>query len=303
MLKNPMAELESELRKAIRGTIVVGEPLSRHTSFGIGGPADFWIEPSDLEDLISLMGFLKKERLRWILLGNGTNVLVSDGGFRGVVINLKNLCSLDVRGSSIIAGAGASLQKTLDETVDYALGGFEFAAGIPGSIGGAVITNAGGRDGEIGDVIENAVILNSRMGLKSLPKEELEFSYRNCSLPPEAIVVEVKIGLRNGKKKNIEKKIAEILAYRRLTQPLNLPNAGCIFKNPRGQSAGELIASAGLAGARIGGAEISSQHANFVINRGEARTSDVIALTEMVEKKVFVNSGMRLEREIRVIGE
>ena len=307
-----MAELESQLRKVVRGEIKVGELLSRHTYFRIGGPADFWIEPVDFEDMANLMAFLKKEKLPWIILGNGTNVLVRDTGFRGAVINLKNLAALSVEGSSIIAGAGVPLRKILEETVNSELEGFEFTAGIPGTIGGAVVTNAGGKDGEVGDVIEEVNILNSRMDIESLAKKEPEFTpllsvgvgftYRSSSLPPQAIIVGVKIGLRKGKEENIRKKIAEILKYRKLTQPLDFPSAGCIFKNPHGKSAGELIASAGLAGTRAGDAEISTKHANFIINRGEARAEEVAALIEMVEKEISARFGMKLEREVKVIG-
>lgn len=259
--------------------------MSKHTSFGIGGAADFWIEPVDFEDLANLMAFLREEKLPWIILGNGTNVLVRDTGFRGVVVNLKNLASLSVEGNSVIAGAGVPLQKILEETANSELEGFEFTAGIPGTIGGAVATNAGGKDGEIGDVIEEVSILNY------------------CSLPPETIIVGVKIGLRKGKRENIRKKTVEILKYRKLTQPLNFPSAGCIFKNPHGKSAGELIESTGLAGTRVGDAEISTKHANFIINRGEAKAEEVITLMEMVEQEIFARFGIKLKREVKVIGD
>ena len=298
------------------------EPLDRHTSFGIGGPAAFWIEPVDFEDLVNLMIYLKEEKLSWIILGNGTNVLFSDAGLKGVVINLKNLSSVDVEGNSVVAGAGAPLQEVLERTLDCELEGFEFTAGIPGTIGGAVVMNAGGKDGEIGDIIEDVTVLNSRMEMETLSKEELKFvplqvsqmarekakfltgfTYRNCSLPPEAIIVEVTLGLRKGKKENIKKRISEILKRRKSTQPLNYPSAGCIFKNPHGKSAGELIASTGLAGKRIGDAEISTKHANFIINRGGARAKDVVSLTEMVEQEILGRFGIRLEREVRIIGD
>ncbi len=298
------------------------EPLDRHTSFGIGGPADFWIEPVDFEDLVNLMRYVKEDKLPWIILGNGTNVLFSDAGFKGVVINLKKLSSVDVKGSSVIAGAGAPLQEVLEKTLDCELEGFEFTAGIPGTVGGAVVMNAGGKDGEIGDIIEDVTVLSSRMEMEILSKEELKFvplqvsqmarekaefltgfTYRNCSLPPEAIIVEVTLGLRKGKKENIKKRISEIIKRRKSTQPLNYPSAGCIFKNPHGKSAGELIASSGLAGKRIGDAEISTKHANFIINRGAAKAKEVVSLIKMVEQEVLGRFGIKLEREVGIIGD
>lgn len=315
-------KLKSRLTKVTRGEVTPKEPLDRHTSFGIGGPADFWIEPVDFEDLVNLMRYLKEDKLPWVILGNGTNVLFSDAGFKGVVMNLKTLSSVDVEGSSVIAGAGAPLQEVLEKTLDCELEGFEFTAGIPGTVGGAVVMNAGGKDGEIGDIIEDVTVLNSRMEMETLSREELKFvplqvsqmacekanfltgfTYRNCSLPPEAIIVEVTLRLKKGEKENIKKRISEILKRRESTQPLNYPSAGCIFKNPHGKSAGELIASTGLAGKRIGDAAISTKHANFIINRGAAKAKEVVSLIEMVEQEILGRFGIKLEREVRIIGD
>ena len=308
------------LKNVTRGNVKLKELIAKHTSFGIGGPAEVWIEPLDVEDLTGLITFLKKENLPWIILGNGTNVLVGDSGFSGVVINLKNLASLSVEDNVIAAGAGVSLPKILDAALNMELEGFEFAAGIPGTIGGAVVTNAGGKNGDIGNVIEEitivAVCTGSESGtsdgqsysetipnvdIRALSRSGLKFTYRDCSLPPGTIVVETKIGLKKGKKENIKKKIAEILEYRKLTQPLNSKSAGCIFKNPEGKSAGKLIESAGLAGKRIGDAEISTRHVNFIVNRGKATASDVISLIEVVEAEVLRQYGIKLDREIKVI--
>ena len=306
----------SELERVIKGEVRLKEPLNKHASFRIGGPADFWIEPVDFEDLANLITFLKEERIPWIVFGNGTDMLVKDGGFRGAVINLKNMVPLSVaggvgrgqfpflvEGDIIIAGAGVTLQKILEKVLSLGLAGVEFATGIPGTIGGAVVTNAGGRAGKIGDVVKRITILNSMVERQDVPGENLKFTYRNCHLPPESIIVEVHLQLRMGEKDGIREKISQILDYRRRTQPLNYPSAGCIFKNPDGKSAGELIELAGLAGKQIGDAQVSTKHANFIINRGSAKASDVIALMEMIESEVFKQFSIRLEREVRVIGD
>ena len=304
----PMKRI-TELVEVTRGEVRLKEPMSKHTSFRIGGPADFWIEPVDFEDLSNLIAFLKKKKISWIVFGNGTDVIVKDGGFRGAVINLRQkrgqavfFRSLFFEGDTITAGAGVTLQEILEKAVSFGLAGVEFTAGIPGTIGGAVVTNAGGRAGEISDIVKRITILNSKVEKQDVSGENLKFTYRNCHLPPESIIVEVQLQLREGKKDDIEERISQILDYRRRTQPLNYHSAGCIFKNPDGKSAGELIESAGLAGRQIGDAQVSTKHANFIVNRASAKASDVIALMEMIESEVFKRFSIRLEREVRIVG-
>jgi len=287
----------------MRGDVKFGELLSKHTSFRIGGPADFWVEPMDIEDLSGLLLFLRQEQLPWMIFGNGTNLLVKDGGFRGVVVNLVNFRTVNVKDDCVTAGAGSSLPEILDRATVFELKGFEFTAGIPGTIGGAVVANAGGRSGEIGDIVRGVRVLNSGMNVETVSAKEMNFTYRNCSLPDEVIIIEVEIGLRKGKKENIIGRRNEILEYRRLRQPLDFLSAGCIFKNPDGQSAGELIEKAGLLGERIGGAEISAKHANFIINKSRASAEDVCTLIKMVEGEVFARLGIKLEREVKIVGD
>ena len=304
----PMKRI-TELVEVTRGEVRLKEPMSKHTSFRIGGPADFWIEPVDFEDLANLIAFLKKKKMSWIVFGNGTDVIVKDSGFKGAVINLQKreqavfFRSLFFEGDTITAGAGVTLQEILEKALSLGLAGVEFTAGIPGTIGGAVVTNAGGRAGEISNIVKRITILNSKVEKQDVSDENLKFTYRNCHLPPESIIVEVYLQLRIGKKDDIRERISEILNYRRQTQPLNYYSAGCIFKNPDGKSAGELIESAGLAGRQIGDAQVSTKHANFIINRGSAKASDVIALMEMIESEVFKRFSIRLEREVRIIGD
>lgn len=296
-----MKRLEGRLEGVIRGDVRSQELLARHTSFRIGGPADFWIEPTDLEDLKVLVRFLRANGVAWIILGNGTNVLFADCGFSGVVISLSNFDSLSIKEDCLIAGAGLSLQKLLEKTVGLELGGLEFVAGIPGTVGGAVITNAGGRTGEIGRVVKEITVVDSEVNTESISRTDLGFGYRSCQISRQAIIVEVEVELTKGEKGDIRGRISEVLNDRKDTQPLDYPSAGCIFKNRDGKSAGELIASAGLAGKRIGDAEISTRHANFIINTGKARASDVISLIELVEERLSRRYGIELERELTVI--
>jgi UDP-N-acetylmuramate dehydrogenase len=296
-----MSEVESQLRKVARGGVRSGEPLSRHTSFKIGGPADFWVEPVDVEDLIRLIGFLQQKGVDWTVFGNGTNVLIRDGGFRGAIISLKAFAGLTVEGNCVRAGAGVGMERVLVKAVDLELSGLEFAAGIPGTVGGAVITNAGGRSGEIGGVVRRVRVLDSRLNMRWISERELRFTHRSCCLSPGTVVVEVEIELKSGEAGDIGRRIAGIRNHRRDTQPLESPSAGCIFRNPEGKSAGELIESAGLAGTRIGDAEVSAKHANFIVNAGRAKASDVLVLMEMIEAEVLKRCGIELEREIKVL--
>ena len=297
-----MKTFAAEIKKIMRGEVLPEEPLSRHTSFKIGGSASVWIEPLDAEDMMSVLEFLKGKKVPFLVLGNGTNVLVRDGGFGGILISMKKFSELRVRGNCIAAGAGTGLGKVLEKSLEAELTGLEFAAGIPGTVGGAVVTNAGGRTGEIGGLIRKVTVLDMERGMLSISGKELGFAYRSCSLCPGMIIIDVEIELSSGKKDEIKGEIDEVLRYRKKTQPLDCPSAGCIFKNPEGKSAGWLIELAGLAGKKAGGARISTKHANFIVNLGSARASDVICLMEMAESKIFERFGIKLEREIVIVG-
>ncbi len=297
-----MKTFVSEIKKIMRGKVLLEEPLSRHTSFKIGGSASVWVEPLDVEDLMSVLEFLKGKKVPFLVLGSGTNVLVRDGGFGGVLISMKKFSEMMVRENCIAAGGGAGLGKVLEKALEAELTGLEFAAGIPGTVGGAVVTNAGGRTGEIGGLVRKVTVLGMERGMLSLSGKELGFAYRSCSLDTEIIVIKVEIELCGGKKDEIKDRMDEVLGHKKKTQPLDCPCAGCIFKNPGGRSAGGLIESAGLAGKEIGDARISTKHANFIVNLGRAKASDVICLMEMVETKIFERFGIKLEREIVIVG-
>ncbi len=297
-----MKTFASEIKKIMRGKVLLEEPLSRHTSFKIGGSASVWVEPLDVEDLMSVLEFLKGKKVPFLVLGSGTNVLVRDGGFGGVLISMKKLSEMRVGENCIVSGGGAGLGKVLEKALEAELAGLEFAAGIPGTVGGAVAANAGGKTGEIGGLVRKVTVLGMERGMLSLSGKELGFAYRSCSLHHGIIIIKVEIELCGGKKDEIKDRMDEVLGYRKRTQPLDYPCAGCIFKNPGGRSAGGLIESAGLAGKKIGDARISTKHANFIVNLGRARASDVICLMEMAEAKIFERFGIKLEREIVIVG-
>lgn len=295
-----------------KGEIRKNEPLSKHTSFSIGGPADVFAYPVDCEDLKTLLATIREQNLRYFILGSGTNLLVRDSGFRGVVISLKrmNAVSLEREYRSIggafavvYAEAGAPLAKVLALAVEEGLTGFEFAAGIPGTIGGAVRMNAGTALGEIGGVIESVSVLSPDGVVISKSRDEMGFGYRTSSLLEGHFVLDVRVALRRDDKEKVGSRVLDLLTTRKQRQPYGLPNAGSMFKNPNEAPAGKLIESAGLKGKTVGSAMVSEQHANFITTSGKAKASDVLALMELVQQTVLDVHGVRLEPEVKIIGE
>jgi UDP-N-acetylmuramate dehydrogenase len=296
----------------IKGEIKRNEPLSGHTSFGIGGPADLLAYPADRDDLVVLLGELAKRGLPYFLLGGGTNLLVKDGGFRGVVISLQRMKAIRIEReyrsiggvfAVVSAEAGASLAKLLSFAVEEGLTGLEFAAGIPGTVGGAVCMNAGTAAGETGDVIESVFLLSPEGALITRDRDQMGFGYRTASIPDGHLILAVRLILRRDDKDKIKAKVRELIDARNQRQPLGLRNAGSVFKNPQEESAGRLIEAAGLKGKTVGGAQVSEKHANFIVNLGNASASDVIKLMELVKQAVLDARGVRLEPEIKIIGE
>ncbi len=295
-----------------RGEIKRNEPLSRHTSFAIGGPADVLAYPADRDDLGVLLRAVKAQGVPFFILGGGTNLLIRDGGFRGVVVSLRNLRTISIVreyrsiGGSfavVLAEAGVSLPKLLAFTADEGLTGFEFAAGIPGTVGGAVCMNAGTATGEIGDIID-AVTLISPDGVPvTKGREEMGFGYRTSSIPEGHLVIDMRVALRRGEKDKVRARVQELMEGRKKSQPLGLPNAGSMFKNPQEESAGKLIEAARLKGRRVGDAQVSDKHANFIVNLGKASAADVLSLMEIVKQTVLEVHGVRLEPEIKIVGE
>ena len=278
------------------------EPLSRHTSFRIGGPAKRMAFPKTAEELIVLDGFLREADVRSILLGNGTNVLFPDEGLDAVVIATGEMDAIERDGDTLTADAGVSLARLATFAWQEGLTGLEFAHGIPGSLGGGVVMNAGAYDGSLSDVLVEATALFPD-GVRTVGVEDLRLSYRHSLFTEQsdAVVLRAKVRLQAGDKDAIKARMDELMARRKASQPLEYPSAGSTFKRPAGYFAGRLIEDAGLKGARVGGAEVSPKHAGFVINTGGATCADVLGLIEKIQKTVYDAAGVMLEPEVRII--
>jgi len=283
------------------GLIVkTNELLAKYTTFKIGGPADFFVEVEKEEELIKLLKEFKEIKLPYFILGGGSNLLVADEGFRGIVIKMSNV-KCQMSNGEIIAGAGVSLGKLVELAAKNSLAGLEFAAGIPGTVGGAVRGNAGAWQQAIGDKVKRVKVLTPQGEIRWLNNSDCQFSYRQSRFKKtKEIIWEVELELEKGDKKEIQEKTKENLA-KRSSQPKE-PSAGCIFVNPKPFAAGELIDKCGLKGKRIGDAQVSPKHANFIVNLGSAKAEDVIKLIELIKKKVKEKFGVNLKEEICFLG-
>ena len=287
------------------------EILAQHCSFRTGGPADLFIQVVSADELAETIDILAAYGCETFLLGRGTNLLIGDRGFRGAVVTMcppaggeSELSGVRAEGCLLTAGAGASLNKIAIAARDAGLAGFEFAAGIPGSLGGAVIMNAGAYGGEMKDVVRSVDVLYPGTGIMRLSAQELEFGYRTSRVKHEhAIVLGAELELTPGDIDGISSRIAELARQRREKQPLEFASAGSTFKRPEGYFAGKLIQDAGLKGYRVGEAQVSEKHAGFVINRGGASAAQIRQLIEDVQRIVLENSGVKLEREVIFLGE
>jgi UDP-N-acetylmuramate dehydrogenase len=284
------------------------EPLARHTTFRVGGPVKCLARPLTEEALITLLSFLRERNLPYIILGGGSNVLAPDVAWDILVVQLTRCASGVVQETAendgtvrVSAGAGVTNSRLLRYCIRNELSGLEFLAGIPGTLGGAVIMNAGTCEGCLSDVLEEVEVLTSRGLRLRIEKEKLPVGYRHMGLPDGCTVLGVTVRLRLEESDSIQRKIRQILHARKQTQPFGKPSAGCIFKNPIGQSAGLLIDTAGLKGYRIGNAEVSEKHANWILNLGNARAEDILSLIEHVERTVLHRFGISLEKEVRVL--
>ncbi|MDK2820681.1 MAG: UDP-N-acetylmuramate dehydrogenase [Clostridia bacterium] len=298
-----LTTLAKELQKNLTFPVKTNEPLSRYTTWRVGGPADLFVQPLKQEELSFCLDFANRKGLPVYIMGNGSNLLVKDGGVRGLVIQTKNLCKINVDGQNIQADCGVLLPRLLQVVTENGLGGLEFAAGIPATIGGAVVMNAGTPAGCLGDVVKGVEVLTLDGERKLLNRKDINFSYRNSSIKQEGIVVSVNLELPFTDSGFSREKIKEILARRHSTQPIKWSNAGSIFKNPPEHYAGQLIEKVGAKGWRVGEAEVSEKHANFIINRGQAKASDVLELISKIQDAVYDQFGIKLELEIEVWGE
>ncbi len=290
-----------DIRKFFRGRIAINEPLGRYTSFQIGGPADYFLEPADKDDSVAILLYCQRQRLPYLLMGKGSNMLVSDEGVRGAVINLEaGLHGLRCEGDLVTAEAGISIAKFVDFCIQNGLRGVEMLPGIPGTLGGAVMMNAGAYGGETADYLVDVEVLRNGV-VRTIPKEDVGFSYRHSGLRDDAIFG-ARFRLPQGDKAELMRQRRELLIRRNRTQPINYPNSGSMFKNPAGSYAAKLIEEAGLKGFTIGGAQISERHANFMINLGGAKAVDVLGLIERAQKTVFERNGIHLELEVKLVG-
>lgn len=292
------------LNALLGGVLRLDEPMSRHTSFRIGGPADAMLIPSDISELKRGLRHAHELGIPVTVMGNGSNLLVLDGGITGLVIKLAGtLDHVEISGNTVRAGSGVLLSTLAHRCVDAGLRGLEFASGIPGTLGGAVSMNAGAYDGEMKDVVVSARVLNMKGEEMELDREQLGFGYRKSALSGSGLLaVEVILELMPGDREESLAKIADLNRKRRDRQPVSLPSAGSVFKRPAGHYAGTLIEQAGLKGYRIGDAEVSTLHAGFIVNVGNATAKDVLRLIQYVQARVKERFGVTLETEVRIIG-
>ncbi len=296
-------KVEKELAPKLKKSVKKNEPMACHTSWQVGGPADYYLCPVDLKELAEIVKFSNKYEQPLYVIGSGTNLLVLDGGIRGLVVKMGEPFSfVQTSGNRLIAGAGTPVSYLARTASEQGLAGLEFAVGIPGSLGGAVVMNAGAFGGYIGEKIRSVKLVSSRGEIKTLERDELSFGYRTSNLPREGIIAEVELELTSGDPEESNRLIERFLAERSLRHP-KLPSAGSVFRNLPGRPAGRLIDEAGGKGMRVGGAEVSQRHANFIVNTGRAKASDILALIEEVRGLVKDKFGVELQPEVKIIGE
>lgn len=284
--------------------IKIDEPMKNHTSFKVGGKVDILVTPENKEELIEIIKICKEYNAPIYIIGNGSNLLVKDGGIKGVVIKLLKLNNINVDGDRVTVGSGSSIAKVCREALKSSLTGLEFACGIPGSVGGAIAMNAGAYRGEIKDVLESALVVDRMGNMHLLKGEHLELGYRKSALlNHNYIAVEATFKLEKGNYDSIKERIDNLMGRRREKQPLEFPSAGSTFKRPEGHFAAKLIEDSGLKGANVGDAEVSQKHSGFIINKGNATAKDVLDLIALVQKTVKEKFDVKLDTEVRIIGE
>lgn len=298
-----VTEAYDRLRGHIAGAVRRDEPLARHTTFRIGGPAALLIECDTISDLAATTTVLAEEGVASVVLGKGSNVLASDEGYEGAVITLgRDFKRHALEGEHLKSGSGVMLAAVVQDTFKAGYSGLEFAVGIPGTVGGALAMNAGTRDKWIGTNVESVTLYVPGSGLTALRGPEIAWAYRRSGLQSRGIIVETCLRVTAGDEDHIRKAMEASLRRRKRTQPLSLPSAGSIFTNPPGESVGRLIDALGLKGTRIGGAQISEIHGNFIVNTGHAKASDVVALVQLIVNSVRDTHGIELKPEIRFLG-
>jgi UDP-N-acetylmuramate dehydrogenase len=299
-----MKALEGELRAKFGARVRAAMPLAELTSFRIGGPADLFVNVEDERELMHAKAAAYRASVPCFCLGAGTNLLVSDRGMRGLVVRLGDgFAKIQIDDTKVVAGAGAAFGALVEAVVDRGLEGLEFGEGIPGTVGGGLVMNAGAFGGEIAKVVTLVHGVTEAGEAIALTKDDVKFAYRRTELPQRFVITRVDFELACGDRAQLMTRVAELKARRASRQPRGVPNAGSIFKNPPGNFAGKLLEGAGLKGTRLGGAAFSDQHANFIVNLGGAQAAEVLALIDMARNKVKEQSGVLLEPEVRLVGD
>jgi UDP-N-acetylmuramate dehydrogenase len=299
-----MSALEQELRACFGARLQRRRPLADLTSFRIGGPADLFVMVESEDDLAAALAAAARSRVPAFCLGSGTNLLVSDRGIRGLVVKLgEAFNTISIDRWLVIAGAAAQFRTLVETVVEASLEGLEFGEGIPGSVGGGLVMNAGAFGGEMARVVTAVHGVTAEGARRVLSKDEVGFTYRRTSLPPRFVITRVDFALAPGDRETLWSRVMELRAKRAARQPHGLPNAGSVFKNPPGNFAGRLLEGAGLKGRRVGGAAFSDQHANFIVNLGGARADEVRELIELARSQVRDSTGVVLEPEVKLIGD
>lgn len=288
----------------IKGRVLFDAPMRQFTSMKVGGPADSLLFPKDADELKKVIRFARRKKIPFLILGKGTNLVVRDKGVRGWVINLtQGMKKIKIDGKMIEAEAGLSLQQLIQFSIQKGLTGLEPFYGIPGTVGGGLAMNAGAWGAELKDVLLSVTLMKEDGEIVERSRSRLRFSYRGLVIPPSWIILKGRFQLKKGKKEKTLERVKSYSEMRKRKQPLDYPSAGSIFKNPKEGPAGKWIEEAGLKGFRIGQAMVSDRHANFIINLGKAKAEEVIRLMEFVEKKIYEEKGISLEREVKVVGE
>jgi UDP-N-acetylmuramate dehydrogenase len=301
-------DLKETLKRIVSGSVLFDEPMSHYTSMGVGGTADIFLSPASIEDLQTCISCLSDNKIPFVPVGNCTNLIVRDGGYRGAVISLKGLDTIAVskeEGESVLlrAETGAHLSRLVELSVRKSLAGMEFCAGIPGSVGGGVKMNAGAYGKELKDVVAFVSLINGEGIITDVARDNLQFEYRNLILPEGTVIVSAVFDLREGSQANIRERISYIMGMRKKKHPLAYRSAGSVFKNPPDEPAGKIIDEVGLKGFRIGDAMVSKIHGNFIVNLGKATAKDILLLMDIIQKKVLEERGILLEPEIKIIGD
>lgn len=303
-MTNDHSTLQALARITAKENILIDEQIKKHTYTQLGGSADFFVMPTSVEEIQAIVKFANREKIPFTLLGNGSNLIVRDGGIRGIVMNLKRLASIERDGDKLVAQSGARIIEASERALTEKLSGLEFACGIPGTVGGALYMNAGAYGGEVKDCLEQAVVVDRNGDVLTLPASALDLGYRTSNIPDkDYIVLEAHFSLKPAEHAEIKAVMDDLTEKRESKQPLEYPSCGSVFKRPPGYFAGKLIQDSELQGKGIGGAEVSTKHAGFIVNKNNATATDYLAVIEWVQKTVKANFDVDLEREVRVIGE